>query len=75
LKIKYNNEKISSEIRKYVLKHLQNLNQVLASIELFNAKLNKKKSQFCQSEIIIVKYACDYNKRHSEAAKIVKIVN
>ena len=75
LKIKYDNEEMSSEIRKYILKHLQNLNQVLASIELSDAKLNEEKSQFCQSEIVIVEYACDYDKRHSEAVKVVKIVN
>ena len=74
-KIKYNDEKMSSEVRKYVLKHLQHLNQVLASIELSSTKLNEEKSQFCQSEIVIVRYACDYDERHSEAAKVTKIVN
>ena len=43
-KTKYNNEEVSSKIRKYMLKYLQSLNQVLASIELFSAKLNEKKS-------------------------------
>ena len=47
LKIKYNNEKMLSKIRKYVLKHLQYLNQVLANIELSDAKFNEKKFQFC----------------------------
>ena len=45
------------------------------SIELFDAKLNEEKSQFCQSEIVIVEYACDYDGRHSEAVKVAKIVN
>ena len=45
------------------------------SIELFDAKLNEEKSQFCQSGIIIVRYACDYDRRHSETAKVAKIVN
>ena len=74
-KIKYNDEKMSSEVRKYMLKHLQHLNQVLVSIELFDAKLNEEKSQFCQSEIIIVEYVCNYDERHSEAVKVTKIVN
>ncbi len=74
-KIKYNNKEVSSEIKKYMLKHLQCLNQVFVSIELFNAKLNEEKSQFCQSEIVIVEYACDYDERHSEAVKVTKIVN
>ena len=74
-KIKYNNKEVSSKIRKYVLKHLQSLNQVLASIELSDAKLNEEKSQFCQSEIVIVRYACDYEERHSETVKVAKIVN
>ncbi len=47
LKIKYNNEKILSEIKKYVLKYLQYLNQILVSIEFFSTKLNEEKSQFC----------------------------
>ena len=58
-----------------MLKYLQNLNQVLASIELFDAKFNEEKSQFCQSEIVIIEYACDYDERHSEAVKVIKIVN
>jgi len=66
---------VSPELRKYVLKHLQCLNQVLVSIELSSTKLNKEKSQFCQSEIVIVEYACDYEERHSETAKVAKIVN
>ena len=66
---------MSSKIRKYVLKYLQYLNQVLASIELFSTKLNEEKSQFCQSEIVIIKYACDYDERHSEAMKVAKIMN
>ena len=43
LKIKYNDKKTSLKIRKYVLKHLQYLNQVLASIELSDIKLNEEK--------------------------------
>ena len=58
-----------------MLKHLQSLNQVLASIELFDIKFNEEKSQFYQSEIVIVEYACDYDKKHSETIKITKIVN
>ena len=75
LKIKYNNKKMSSEVKKYILKHLQCLNWVLTSIELFDAKLNEEKSQFCQSEIIIVEYACNYDERHSEIVKVIKIMN
>ena len=45
------------------------------SIELSDAKLNEEKSQFCQSEIVIVEYVCDYDERHSEVMKIIKIVN
>ena len=75
LKIKYNNEEVLSELRKYVLKHLQYLNQVFVSIELFSAKLNEEKSQFCQSEIVIVEYICNYDKKHSETVKVTKIVN
>ena len=75
LKIKYNNEKMSLKIRKYMLKHLQCLNQVLVNIELSDTKLNEEKSQFCQSEIVIIRYVCDYDRKHSEAAKVTKIMN
>ena len=45
------------------------------SIELSDTKLNKKKSQFCQSEIVIIRYVCDYDERHFKAMKVAKIVN
>ena len=45
------------------------------SIELSDAKLNEEKSQFCQSEIVIIEYACDYDRKHSEAVKVAKIMN
>jgi len=74
-KTKYDNEEVSPGIRKYMLEHLQSLDRVLASIELSGAKLNGGKSQFCQSGIVIVGYACDYDGRHPEAAKVAKIVD
>ena len=43
-KTKYNNKEVSSEIKKYILKYLQNLNWVLVSIKLSDAKLNEEKS-------------------------------
>ena len=74
-KARYKNEKTLSEVRHFIFKHLKTLDQILISIKLSNVKVSEKKSQFCQSEIIIMKFSCDFDKRCSEAEKIVKIIN
>ena len=74
-KTKYNNEKSLSEICCFILEHLQALDHVFLTLKLANVKISEEKSHFDQSEIVIVEYLCDYEKRHSEAAKISKIVN
>ena len=75
LKTKYNNEKSFSKIQHFMLKHLQTLDCIFLTLKLINVKIFKEKSHFDQSEIIIVRFSCNYDKRHSEAAKIIKIVN
>ena len=75
LKTKYDNEESLSEICHFVLEHLQTLNCVLLTLKLTNVKVSEEKSHFDQSEIVIVEYLCDYERRHSKAAKISKIVN
>ena len=47
---------------------------MLINIELSGIKLNGGKSHFDLLKIIIIGYACDYNKRHPEVIKIVKII-
>ena len=74
-KTKYDNKKSLSEVCYFILKHLQTLNCVFLTLKLMNVKVFREKSHFDQSEIVIVKYSCNYEKRYSKAAKIVKIVN
>ena len=44
LKMKYNDEKILSNIWQYMFKHFQHIDCILVSIELAEAKIMKKKS-------------------------------
>ncbi len=74
-KITYNDEFIVSEIRRYVMKHIQWLNDVLANIEKIDCIIFEKKSQFCCEELRVVEFVCDVERRHSNTAKIIKILN
>ena len=74
-KTRYENKKTLSEVKYFIFEHLKTLDQILISIELFNIKVFKKKSQFCQSKIIIIRFSCDFDERYSEVKKIAKIVN
>ena len=69
-----NHEKIAFDIRKKALKHIQWLNHVLINVERADCTISEKKSQFCCAEIKIVKFVYDENKKHSNIAKIIKIV-
>ena len=75
LKTKYDNEKSLSEVCCFILEHLQILDHVFLTLKLTNVKISEEKSDFDQSEIVIVEYLCDYERRHLKAAKISKIVN
>jgi hypothetical protein len=74
-KTTYNNEFILSEIRRYVMKHIQWLNNVLIDIEKTNCIIFEKKFQFCCEELRIVEFVCDVEKRHSNTTKMIKILN
>ena len=74
LKMKYNNEKILSNIWWYMFEHFQHIDHILVSIELAEAKIMREKSYWCQNDIIIIEFICDYNNWHSETVKIAKIV-
>jgi hypothetical protein len=75
LKTTYNNEFILSEIRRYVMKHIQWLNDVLIDIERANCITFEEKFQFCCEELRIIKFVCDVEKRHLNTTKIIKILN
>ncbi len=74
-KTTYNNEFILFEIRRYVMKHIQWLNNVLTNIEKSDDIIFEKKSQFCCEELRVIDFVCDVEKRHSNTAKIIKILN
>ncbi len=74
-KTTYNNKFILSEIRRYVMKHIQWLNDVLINIERFDCTIFEKKSQFCCEELRMIDFVCDVKRRHSDTAKIIKILN
>ena len=74
LKTKYNDEKILSDIWWYMFEHFQHIDHILVSIELAEAKITKEKSYWCQNNIIVVRFICNYDSWHLKTAKIVKIV-
>ncbi len=74
-KITYNDEFIVSEIRRYVMKHIQWLNDVLTNIEKIDCIIFEEKSQFCCEELRVIEFVCDVEKRHSNTTKIIKILN
>ena len=69
-----NHKKIAFDIRKKTLKHIQWLNYVLIDVERADCIIFEKKSQFCCAKIKIIEFVCDENKKHSNIAKIIKIV-
>jgi hypothetical protein len=74
-KITYNDEFIVFEIRRYVMKHIQWLNDVLADIERADCIIFEKKSQFCCEELRVIEFVCDVERRHSDTTKVIKILN
>jgi hypothetical protein len=74
-KMTYNNEFILFKIRRYVIKHIQWLNDVLIDIEKTSCIIFEKKSQFCCEEFRVVEFVCDVEKRHSNTTKMIKILN
>ena len=70
----YENREVMSEIRLFVLKHIQWLNIVLINLELVECIISEKKSQFCMFDIKIINFVCDSNDRSSNNFKIIKIV-
>jgi hypothetical protein len=74
-KITYNDEFIVFEIRRYVMKHIQWLNDVLTDIKKVDCIIFEEKSQFCCEELRMIEFVCDVEKRHSDTTKIIKILN
>ena len=46
-KTTYNNEELAPGIRRYIIKHIQNLDKVFANLERAGITIAEAKSQFC----------------------------
>ena len=74
-KTKYDNEMVAPGIRRFIKEHLQALDEVLADYERAGVTISGAKSQFAMPGIRIVGYICDYDGRHPDTAKVIKIVD
>ena len=70
----HENKEVVPGIRIFVLRHIQNLDKVLADIERSGATISGEKSQFCMSGIKIVGFVCDGAGRHPDSVKVIKII-
>ena len=57
-----------------MFEHFQHIDCILVSIELAEAKIMREKLYWCQDDIIVIKFVCDYDDQHLKTAKIAKIV-
>ena len=69
-KTTYNNKELAPGIRQYVIKHIQNLDKVLADLKQAGVIIAGAKSQFCRAGIKIVGYISDANGRHLDTSKL-----
>jgi len=70
----YNNEEIEPSLRRYVVKHIQNLDKVLYNLKRARCTI-RAKSQFCMSGLRLVSYVYDAKGRKLDSAKILKVLN
>ncbi|SRR6266536_5810520 len=75
-KTKYGDAQTFPDIRRFVLKHIQNLDTVLADLERerVNTTLSGAKSQFCMAEIKVIGYIYDFDGRYPDTIKVAKIL-
>jgi len=64
-----------SEVRKFVLEAIQNLDAVLADIERAGGTISGYKSVFIADGIKVVAYVCDSNGRHPDIEKVKKVLD
>ena len=76
LKTRYKNEEIPelSEIQRFIMKHLQNIDCILINLKYAELMLVIFKLMFCFLKIKLVKFICNENERHLNNKKIAKIV-
>lgn len=73
-KTDYNGEEVAPGIRRYVLEHIQQLDEILCDIERAGATVSGEKLQLFMTSVKVVGYVCDKYGRHPEASKIEKIM-
>jgi hypothetical protein len=74
LKTTYNNEEIIPRIRRYILKYIIWMDEILTNLKKARCTISGAKSQFYMSRLRIIKFICDTLKQHSNISKIIKIV-
>ena len=76
LKTKYENKEISelSEIQRFIMKHLQNIDYILTDLKCAELTLVILKLMFCFLKMKLIKFICDENERYSDSKKIAKII-
>ena len=76
LKTRYKNKEISelSEIQRFIMKHLQNINCILTDLKCIKLMLIILKLMFCFLRMKLIKFICNENERHLNSKKIVKII-
>jgi len=74
LYINYNRKLKLLRIRRFVFKHLQNLNKALKRIKRAKASI-KPKSQFCYNSISIISFVYNFKGKSLTIAKVSKILD
>ena len=76
LKTRYKNKEIPelSEIQRFIMKHLQNIDYILTDLKHTELTLTALKLMFCFLRIKLIKFIYNENERHSDSKKIAKII-
>ena len=76
LKTKYENKEISelSEIQRFIMKYLQNINYILINLKCAELTLIIFKLMFCFLRIKLIRFIYNENERYLNSKKIVKII-
>ena len=76
LKTRYKNKEISelSEIQRFIMKYLQNIDCILMNLKCAELMLIALKLMFCFLKIKFIKFIYNKNERHSDSKKIAKII-
>ena len=76
LKIKYENKEIFelSEIQRFIIKYLQNIDCILTDLKCAKLMLIVFKLMFCFLKIKFIEFIYNENERYLDSKKIVKII-